>query len=89
MARQFTAQLLGSLSKDNKSQNLHGSGTILYAGVFEQGSSRANPEKQAVIKAPNTSVTSAVAYVALVLGCFIYVLGFFVMVKVTIEICRN
>ena len=36
MARQFTAQLQGSLSKDNKSQSLHGSGTILSDGVFEQ-----------------------------------------------------
>ena len=36
MARQFTAQLQGSLSKDNKSKSLHGSGTILCDGVFEQ-----------------------------------------------------
>ena len=36
MARQFTAQLLKSLSKDNKSPSLHGSGTILSGGVFEQ-----------------------------------------------------
>ena len=34
---QFTAQLQGSLSKDNKSQRVHGSGTILSHGVFEQG----------------------------------------------------
>ena len=36
MARQFTAHLQGSLSKDNKSKSLHGSGTILCNGVFEQ-----------------------------------------------------
>ena len=36
MARQFTTQLQGSLSKDNKLQNMHGSGTILCDGVFEQ-----------------------------------------------------
>ena len=36
MALQFTAQLQGILFKDNKSQNLHGSGTILSGGVFEQ-----------------------------------------------------
>ena len=36
MARQFTAQLQGSLSKDNKSQSLHGSGTILSGNVFKQ-----------------------------------------------------
>ena len=36
MARQFTAQLQRSLSKDNKSKSLHGSGTILCDGVFEQ-----------------------------------------------------
>ena len=36
MARQFTAQLQGSLSKDNKPQSLHESGTILSDGVFKQ-----------------------------------------------------
>ena len=36
MAHQFTTQLQENLSKDNKSQNLHGSGTILSDGVFEQ-----------------------------------------------------
>ena len=36
MACQFTAQLQGSLSKDNKSQSLLGSGTILCDGAFEQ-----------------------------------------------------
>ena len=36
MAQQFTAQLQGSLSKDNKSQSLHGSRTNLCDGVFEQ-----------------------------------------------------
>ena len=36
MTRQFTAQLQGSLSKDNKLQSLDGSGTILCDGVFEQ-----------------------------------------------------
>ena len=35
-ARQFTAQLQGSLYRDNKLQSLHGSGTILCDGVFEQ-----------------------------------------------------
>ena len=36
MAHQFTAQLQGNLSKDNKSQSLHVGGTILSDDVFEQ-----------------------------------------------------
>ena len=36
MACQFTAQLQGSLARDNKLQSLHRSGTILCDGVFEQ-----------------------------------------------------
>ena len=36
MAHQFTAQVQNSLSKDNTSQSLQESGTILCDGVFEQ-----------------------------------------------------
>ena len=35
IAYQFTAQLQGSLARDNKSQSLHGSETILCDGVFK------------------------------------------------------
>ena len=40
MTRQFTAQLQGSLSKDNKSQSLHGSETILCDRVLNQTSQK-------------------------------------------------
>ena len=36
MARRFTAQMQGDLVRDDASQSLHGSGTVVSDGVFEQ-----------------------------------------------------